>query len=90
MYVSFWSQLPHLRSRILLLVLLAFTDCVSLFGSTVPGPVPSQSLRATPSEETIILYWKEPAEPNGVITQYEVVSFLEAVEVAKFVTCSAS
>ncbi|XP_008395641.1 receptor-type tyrosine-protein phosphatase kappa isoform X14 [Poecilia reticulata] len=38
----------------------------------VPGPVPSQSLRATPSEETIILYWKEPAEPNGVITQYEI------------------
>uniref|UniRef100_A0A3B3VWJ3 Receptor-type tyrosine-protein phosphatase kappa n=1 Tax=Poecilia latipinna TaxID=48699 RepID=A0A3B3VWJ3_9TELE len=41
----------------------------------VPGPVPSQSLRATPSEETIILYWKEPAEPNGVITQYEVISY---------------
>ncbi|KAM9704020.1 receptor-type tyrosine-protein phosphatase kappa isoform 2-T2 [Menidia menidia] len=38
----------------------------------VPGPVPSQSLRATPSEETISLYWKEPAEPNGVIIQYEI------------------
>uniref|UniRef100_A0A1A7X9E5 Receptor-type tyrosine-protein phosphatase kappa n=1 Tax=Iconisemion striatum TaxID=60296 RepID=A0A1A7X9E5_9TELE len=38
----------------------------------VPGPVPSPSLRATPSEETISLYWKEPAEPNGVITQYEI------------------
>uniref|UniRef100_A0AAQ6A5C5 protein-tyrosine-phosphatase n=1 Tax=Amphiprion ocellaris TaxID=80972 RepID=A0AAQ6A5C5_AMPOC len=38
----------------------------------VPGPVPSQSLRATPSEETISLSWKEPTEPNGVIIQYEV------------------
>uniref|UniRef100_A0A8C6KQJ3 Receptor-type tyrosine-protein phosphatase kappa n=1 Tax=Nothobranchius furzeri TaxID=105023 RepID=A0A8C6KQJ3_NOTFU len=38
----------------------------------VPGPVPTQSFRATPSEETISLYWKEPAEPNGLITQYEI------------------
>uniref|UniRef100_A0A672JQN5 protein-tyrosine-phosphatase n=1 Tax=Salarias fasciatus TaxID=181472 RepID=A0A672JQN5_SALFA len=38
----------------------------------VPGPVPSQSLKATPSEETISLSWKEPAEPNGVIIQYEI------------------
>lgn len=39
---------------------------------TVPGAVPSQSLRATPFEDRILLYWKEPAEPNGVIIQYEV------------------
>lgn len=39
---------------------------------TVPGPVPSQSLRATPFEDRILLYWKEPAEPNGIIIQYEV------------------
>lgn len=84
-YVSFWSQLPSLQSRNLLLLLLAFTDCVSLFVSTVPGPVPTQSLRATPSEETISLYWKEPAEPNGVITQYEVVSFVGVVDRAKLV-----
>uniref|UniRef100_A0A4W6EIF4 Receptor-type tyrosine-protein phosphatase kappa n=1 Tax=Lates calcarifer TaxID=8187 RepID=A0A4W6EIF4_LATCA len=38
----------------------------------VPGPVPSQSLRATPFEDRILLYWKEPAEPNGVIIQYEI------------------
>uniref|UniRef100_A0A8C5I0A3 protein-tyrosine-phosphatase n=1 Tax=Gouania willdenowi TaxID=441366 RepID=A0A8C5I0A3_GOUWI len=38
----------------------------------VPGPVPSQSLKATPSEETISLHWKEPSEPNGVIIQYEI------------------
>uniref|UniRef100_A0A668VXJ2 protein-tyrosine-phosphatase n=1 Tax=Oreochromis aureus TaxID=47969 RepID=A0A668VXJ2_OREAU len=38
----------------------------------VPGPVPSQSLKATPSEETISLSWKEPTEPNGVIIQYEI------------------
>ncbi|XP_051264267.1 receptor-type tyrosine-protein phosphatase kappa isoform X5 [Dicentrarchus labrax] len=38
----------------------------------VPGAVPSQSLRATPFEDRILLYWKEPAEPNGVIIQYEI------------------
>ncbi|XP_034755343.1 receptor-type tyrosine-protein phosphatase kappa isoform X16 [Etheostoma cragini] len=38
----------------------------------VPGSVPSQSLRATPFEDRILLYWKEPAEPNGVIIQYEI------------------
>lgn len=40
--------------------------------SKVPGSVPSQSLRATPFEDRILLYWKEPAEPNGIIIQYEV------------------
>ncbi|TMS12429.1 Receptor-type tyrosine-protein phosphatase kappa [Larimichthys crocea] len=35
----------------------------------VPGAVPSQSLRATPFEDRILLYWKEPSEPNGVIIQ---------------------
>ncbi|KAJ8270755.1 hypothetical protein GJAV_G00118870 [Gymnothorax javanicus] len=38
----------------------------------VPGPVPSQSMKATPFEDRIFLYWKEPQEPNGVITQYEI------------------
>uniref|UniRef100_A0A665W949 protein-tyrosine-phosphatase n=1 Tax=Echeneis naucrates TaxID=173247 RepID=A0A665W949_ECHNA len=38
----------------------------------VPGAVPSQSLRATPFEDRILLYWKEPAEPNGIIIQYEI------------------
>ncbi|TKS76269.1 Receptor-type tyrosine-protein phosphatase kappa [Collichthys lucidus] len=38
----------------------------------VPGAVPSQSLRATPFEDRILLYWKEPSEPNGVIIQYEI------------------
>lgn len=47
---------------------------------TVPGPVPSQSLKATPSEETISLSWKEPTEPNGVIIQYEVLSLAAVVE----------
>ncbi|MCJ8749873.1 hypothetical protein PDJAM_G00192520 [Pangasius djambal] len=37
----------------------------------VPGPVPSASLKATPFEDRIFLHWKEPLEPNGVITQYE-------------------
>ena len=40
--------------------------------SSVPGPVPSRSLRATPFEDKIFLYWKDPLEPNGVLTQYEV------------------
>ncbi|XP_033931430.1 receptor-type tyrosine-protein phosphatase kappa isoform X6 [Pseudochaenichthys georgianus] len=38
----------------------------------VPGSVPSQSLRATPFEDRILLYWKEPTEPNGIIIQYEI------------------
>ncbi|KAM4772852.1 receptor-type tyrosine-protein phosphatase kappa isoform 2-T2 [Rhinophrynus dorsalis] len=38
----------------------------------VPGPVPFTSLKGTPFEDKIFLNWKEPMEPNGVITQYEV------------------
>ncbi|XP_062267353.1 receptor-type tyrosine-protein phosphatase kappa isoform X10 [Platichthys flesus] len=38
----------------------------------VPGAVPSQSLKATPYEDRILLYWKEPTEPNGIIIQYEI------------------
>ncbi|XP_030637073.1 receptor-type tyrosine-protein phosphatase kappa [Chanos chanos] len=38
----------------------------------VPGPVPSQSTKATPFEDRILLYWREPLEPNGIITQYEI------------------
>lgn len=39
----------------------------------VPGPVPSQSLKATPFEDRILLMWKEPTEPNGIIIQYELI-----------------
>uniref|UniRef100_A0A673I5M5 Receptor-type tyrosine-protein phosphatase kappa n=1 Tax=Sinocyclocheilus rhinocerous TaxID=307959 RepID=A0A673I5M5_9TELE len=38
----------------------------------VPGPVPKEFVRATPSEDKISLQWKEPLEPNGIITQYEI------------------
>ncbi|XP_026886194.2 receptor-type tyrosine-protein phosphatase kappa isoform X4 [Electrophorus electricus] len=38
----------------------------------VPGPVPSSSLKATSFEDQIFLHWKEPLEPNGIITQYEI------------------
>ncbi|XP_069463582.1 receptor-type tyrosine-protein phosphatase kappa isoform X5 [Ambystoma mexicanum] len=38
----------------------------------VPGLVPPNSLKGTPFEDKIFLNWKEPSEPNGVITQYEV------------------
>ncbi|XP_078505030.1 receptor-type tyrosine-protein phosphatase kappa isoform X4 [Lissotriton helveticus] len=38
----------------------------------VPGLVPKGSLKGTPFEEKIFLNWKEPLEPNGIITQYEV------------------
>lgn len=69
-------------------VALASADFACLSALTVPGPVPSQSLRATPSEETISLYWKEPAEPNGVITQYEVLSAAGVVIGSKLTTCS--
>ncbi|XP_041106203.1 receptor-type tyrosine-protein phosphatase kappa-like isoform X2 [Polyodon spathula] len=54
----------------------------------VPNPVPSESMKATPFEDKIFLHWKEPLEPNGVITQYEISynsirSFDPAVDVAK-------
>jgi hypothetical protein len=39
---------------------------------TVPGPVPVKSLQGTSFENKIFLNWKEPVEPNGIITQYEV------------------
>ncbi|XP_045860467.1 receptor-type tyrosine-protein phosphatase kappa isoform X11 [Meles meles] len=38
----------------------------------VPGPVPVSSLQGTSFENKIFLNWKEPLDPNGVITQYEV------------------
>lgn len=40
--------------------------------AVVPSPVPKEFVRATPSEDKISLRWKEPLEPNGIITQYEV------------------
>ncbi|MGH0158270.1 UNVERIFIED_CONTAM: hypothetical protein FKN15_075249 [Acipenser sinensis] len=54
----------------------------------VPNPVPSESMKAMPFEDKIFLHWKEPLEPNGVITQYEISyssirSFDPAVDVAK-------
>lgn len=39
---------------------------------SVPGPVPVNSLQGTSFENKIFLNWKEPLDPNGVITQYEV------------------
>lgn len=38
----------------------------------VPGPVPVNSLQGTSFENKIFLNWKEPLDPNGIITQYEV------------------
>uniref|UniRef100_A0A8C2NR65 protein-tyrosine-phosphatase n=2 Tax=Capra hircus TaxID=9925 RepID=A0A8C2NR65_CAPHI len=42
----------------------------------VPGPVPVNSLQGTSFENKIFLNWKEPLDPNGIITQYETVSNL--------------
>lgn len=47
----------------------SYFQCV-LF--VVPGPVPVKSLQGTSFENKIFLNWKEPLEPNGIITQYEV------------------
>nr|XP_033794962.1 receptor-type tyrosine-protein phosphatase kappa isoform X4 [Geotrypetes seraphini] len=38
----------------------------------LPGAVPASSLKGTPFEDKIFLNWKEPLEPNGIISQYEV------------------
>uniref|UniRef100_A0A8C4KLT6 protein-tyrosine-phosphatase n=1 Tax=Dromaius novaehollandiae TaxID=8790 RepID=A0A8C4KLT6_DRONO len=40
--------------------------------STLPGPIPAKSVKGTPFEDKIFLNWKEPVDPNGIITQYEV------------------
>ncbi len=58
-------------------LLLVLAECSFLSSSVsvcavVPGPVPREFVRATPSEDKISLRWKEPLEPNGIITQYEV------------------
>ncbi|XP_043945675.1 receptor-type tyrosine-protein phosphatase U [Protopterus annectens] len=38
----------------------------------VPGGIASESLTFTLLDDMIFLKWEEPAEPNGLITQYEV------------------
>ncbi|XP_063810571.1 receptor-type tyrosine-protein phosphatase U isoform X1 [Pseudophryne corroboree] len=37
----------------------------------VPGGIASETLVTTPVDDAILLSWDEPAEPNGVLTQYE-------------------
>ncbi|XP_069827673.1 receptor-type tyrosine-protein phosphatase U isoform X5 [Dendropsophus ebraccatus] len=37
-----------------------------------PGGIASESLVLTPLDDAILLSWDEPAEPNGVLTQYEI------------------
>lgn len=51
-----------------------FLSCSKFFFFfvTVPSPVPQKSLKGTPFEDKIFLNWKEPMDPNGIITQYEV------------------
>lgn len=39
----------------------------------MPGPIPAKSVKGTPFEDKIFLNWKEPVDPNGIITQYEVI-----------------
>uniref|UniRef100_A0A452HK35 protein-tyrosine-phosphatase n=1 Tax=Gopherus agassizii TaxID=38772 RepID=A0A452HK35_9SAUR len=60
---------PSLSLSLLLEVLLLKNS--NLFA--VPGPVPAKSLKGTPFEDKIFLNWKEPVDPNGIITQYEVI-----------------
>uniref|UniRef100_A0A8C5LJ09 protein-tyrosine-phosphatase n=1 Tax=Leptobrachium leishanense TaxID=445787 RepID=A0A8C5LJ09_9ANUR len=38
----------------------------------VPGGIASESLVLTPTDDAVLLTWDEPAEPNGVLTQYEI------------------
>ncbi|XP_038164883.1 receptor-type tyrosine-protein phosphatase U-like isoform X2 [Cyprinodon tularosa] len=38
----------------------------------VPGVIASESLTFTPMDDMIFLKWEEPAEPNGLIMQYEI------------------
>uniref|UniRef100_A0A8C8SLX3 protein-tyrosine-phosphatase n=1 Tax=Pelusios castaneus TaxID=367368 RepID=A0A8C8SLX3_9SAUR len=49
----------------------------------VPGPVPAKSLKGTPFEDKIFLNWKEPLDPNGIITQYEVIKRTPSRTVSK-------
>uniref|UniRef100_A0A8C4KLV1 protein-tyrosine-phosphatase n=1 Tax=Dromaius novaehollandiae TaxID=8790 RepID=A0A8C4KLV1_DRONO len=61
--------LRKLKLSIPFLRYLNFCFCV-LF--VVPGPIPAKSVKGTPFEDKIFLNWKEPVDPNGIITQYEV------------------
>lgn len=36
----------------------------------------SESLGIAPIDDAILLSWDEPAEPNGILTQYEVYSVI--------------
>ncbi|XP_061425100.1 receptor-type tyrosine-protein phosphatase mu-like isoform X1 [Lethenteron reissneri] len=38
----------------------------------VPGPISAVAISGVATEESISLQWREPEEPNGAITQYEV------------------
>ncbi|KAG8451399.1 hypothetical protein GDO86_003564 [Hymenochirus boettgeri] len=38
----------------------------------VPGSIASESLILVPLDDTVLLMWDKPAEPNGVLTQYEI------------------
>ena len=43
-----------------------------MFLSAVPGGIAPESLTFTPLDDMIFLKWEEPVEPNGLISQYEV------------------
>ncbi|KAM4699824.1 receptor-type tyrosine-protein phosphatase U isoform 2-T2 [Discoglossus pictus] len=38
----------------------------------VPGGIASESLTLTTMDDSVLLAWDEPVEPNGVLTQYEI------------------
>lgn len=58
-----WFTCPVSDIRVLIIKMYVFV---------VPGPVPVNSLQGTSFENKIFLNWKEPLDPNGIITQYEV------------------
>lgn len=52
-----------------------FSDkCLLWHFLLVPGGIAPESLTFTPLDDMIFLKWEEPVEPNGLITQYEVIS----------------
>lgn len=69
--------LPFVFNRMFTISLICLSLELPIFKRfilfVVPGPIPAKSVKGTPFEDKIFLNWKEPVDPNGIITQYEVI-----------------
>lgn len=59
----------------------------SLMSSLVPGAVPTESIQGSTFEEKIFLQWREPTQTYGVITLYEVLTYLLVISFLSVMSC---